>query len=106
AYAGNRGAVIVAAAGNDQAAQLAWPAADPRVVSVGAIDAAEQQVSFSNSGPQLQITAPGYGVQTAWLNGQRASVDGTSVSSPLVAGAIAAVMSQSPGLSPQQAWDV
>jgi len=106
AYAGTRGAVIVAAAGNDQAAQLAWPAADARVISVGAVDAAEQQVSFSNSGPQLQITAPGYGVQTAWLDGQRATIDGTSVSSPIVAGAIAAVMSQNPSLTPQQAWQV
>ncbi len=105
-YAGTHGAVIVAAAGNDQAAQLAWPAADPRVISVGAIDAAEQQVSFSNSGPQLQITAPGYGVQTAWLDGQRATVDGTSISSPIVAGSIAAVMSQNPALTPQQAWQV
>jgi hypothetical protein len=103
-YAQDHGAVIVAAAGNDQAAQLAWPAADARVVSVGAVDAAEQQVTFSNSGPQLQITAPGYGVQTAWLNGQRATVDGTSISAPLVSGAIAAVLSQNPSLTAQQAW--
>ena len=106
AYAGEHGAVIVAAAGNDQAAQLAWPAADRRVISVGAVDAAEQQVSFSNSGPQLQITAPGYGVQTAWLDGQRVYVDGTSISAPLVAGAIAAVLSQNPTLTPAQAWAV
>ena len=33
AYATERGSVVVAAAGNDQAAQLAWPAADPRVIS-------------------------------------------------------------------------
>lgn len=104
AYASQRGVVIVAAAGNDQAAQLAWPAADARVVSVGAIDAIGQQVTFSNSGSQLQITAPGYGVQTAWLDSQRVTVDGTSVSSPLVAGAIAAVLSQNPSLTPQQAW--
>ena len=106
AYAGDHGSVIVAAAGNDQAAQLAWPAADARVVSVGAVDAAEQQVAFSNAGPQLQITAPGYGAQTAWLDGQRAIVDGTSVSAPFVAGAIAAVLSQNPALTPQQAWQV
>lgn len=106
AYAGDHGTVIVAAAGNDQAAQLAWPAADARVVSVGAVDAAEQQVSFSNAGLQLQITAPGYGVQSAWLDGQRATVDGTSISSPLVAGAIAAVLSQNPTLTPQQAWQI
>lgn len=102
-YATQQGAVIVAAAGNDQAAQLAWPAADPRVVSVGAIDRAEQQVAFSNAGEQLQFTAPGYGVQTAWLDGQRAYVNGTSASAPLVSGAIAALISQNPNLSPAQA---
>lgn len=105
-YAVNHGAVIVAAAGNDQAAQLTWPAADPRVISVGAVDAAGQQVTFSNSGPQLQMTAPGYGVQTAWLDGQRVTVNGTSASAPIVAGAIAAVMSENTGLSAQQAWEV
>ncbi|MGH7947040.1 MAG: S8 family peptidase, partial [Opitutaceae bacterium] len=105
-YATQKGALIVAAAGNDQAAQLSWPAADPRVVSVGAIDKVEQQVSFSNSGPQLQLTAPGYGVQTAWLNGQRAYIDGTSASAPIVAGAIAAVISQNPSLTPRQAADL
>jgi hypothetical protein len=103
AYATAHGSVIVAAAGNDQAAQLAWPAADPRVVSVGAVDKAEQQVIFSNSGPQLQLTAPGYGVQTAWTDGQRAYVDGTSASAPLVSGAIAALLSQFPGITPPQA---
>jgi hypothetical protein len=105
-YAEKNGALIVAAAGNDQAAQLTWPAADSRVVSVGAVDALGQQVLFSNSGPQLQMTAPGYGVQTAWLDGQRVTVNGTSASAPIVAGAIAAVMSENPGYTPQQAWQV
>jgi len=105
-YATNHGAVIVAAAGNDQAAQLTWPAADPRVVSVGAVDANGQQVIFSNSGSQLQVTAPGLGLQTAWTDGSRVLFDGTSGSSPIVAGAIAAVMSQDPSLTPAQAWQV
>jgi hypothetical protein len=105
-YADQHGAVIVASAGNDQAAQLTWPAADPRVVSVGAVDALEQQVNFSNSGPQLKLTAPGYGVQTAWLDGQRVYFDGTSASAPIVAGAIAAMMSANPGMSATQAAQV
>jgi hypothetical protein len=105
-YATSHGAVIVAAAGNDQAAQLTWPAADPRVVSVGAVDANGQQVLFSNSGRQLQITAPGLGLQTAWADGSRVLFDGTSGSSPIVAGAIAAVMSQDPSLTPALAWQV
>jgi len=106
AYATQKGALIIAAAGNDQAAQLAWPAADPRVVSVGAVDKAEQQVTFSNSGAQLQLTAPGYGVQTAWRDGRRVALDGTSASAPLVTGAIAAVLSQFPALTPRQAADL
>lgn len=106
AYATEKGAVIVAAAGNDQAARLTWPAADPRVVSVGAVDAYGQQVLFSNSGSQLQVSAPGYGVQTAWAGGARVFFDGTSASAPVVSGAIAAVLSQNPSLSPTQAWQV
>lgn len=105
-YATDRGAVIVAAAGNDQAAQLAWPAADSRVVSVGAVDRAGQQVTFSNSGSSLSLTAPGYGVQTAWLANQRVTVDGTSASAPLVAGAIAATLSQNSSLTPTAAAQV
>jgi hypothetical protein len=105
-YATAHGTAIVAAAGNDQAAQLAWPAADPRVISVGAVDALAQQVVFSNAGPELQISAPGYGVQTAWLDRQRVYMDGTSASAPLVAGAIAAVMSQNSGFTAAQAWAV
>jgi hypothetical protein len=102
-YAVARGVVLVAAAGNDQAAQLSWPAADPRVVSVGAVDAVGQQMIFSNSGPQLQLTAPGYGLQTAWADGARVLFDGTSGSAPIVSGAIAAMMSQNPGLTAAQA---
>jgi hypothetical protein len=105
-YASAHGVVIVASAGNDQAAQLTWPAADPRVVSVGAVDALGQQATFSNSGPQLQLAAPGYGDQTAWLNGQRVYFDGTSASAPIVAGAIAALMSTSPTITATQAAQV
>lgn len=105
-YASSRGAVIVAAAGNEQSSALAWPAADPRVISVGAVDRSEQQVTFSNSGDQLRLAAPGYGVQSAWLSGQRVTFDGTSASAPLVSGAIAAVVSQNPQLSPRQAADL
>jgi hypothetical protein len=104
-YAVAAGVVIVAASGNDQAPQITWPAADPRVISVGATDADGRQALFSNSGEQLKISAPGVGVQTAWLGGQRVLFSGTSASAPVVAGALAAVMSQKPGTSPQQAWE-
>ncbi len=102
-YAVTRGRVVVAAAGNDQAAQLIWPAADTRVLSVGSVDGAGQQDIFSNSGPQLKLTAPGYMVQAAWLGGQRVLFTGTSASSPVVAGAVAAMLTQNPGMSATEA---
>jgi hypothetical protein len=97
---------IVASSGNDQAARLAWPAAYPGVVSVGATDALGQQAIFSNSGQGLQLTAPGVGLSAAGLAGTRQSFSGTSASAPVVSGAIAAVLSRSPELTPLQAADL
>lgn len=100
------GVAIVASAGNDQAARLVWPAAYAGVVSVGATDAAGVQAIFSNSGDSLQLTAPGYAIQTAGLGGERILFSGTSASAPVVAGAIAALMSATPGLTAIQAADI
>lgn len=105
-YATDHGAVIVAAAGNDGAARLTWPAADPRVVSVGATDAAGHQTTFSNSGPQLHLTAPGLGLQTAGIDGGTIPFSGTSASAPIVSGAIVALMSQNPGLTAAEAVQI
>ncbi|MFA6962282.1 MAG: S8 family serine peptidase [Opitutaceae bacterium] len=105
-YAQDHGVVIVAAAGNDGATRLTWPAADPRVVSVGATDATGSQASFSNSGVQLALTAPGIGLQTAGLNNERILFSGTSASAPVISGALAALMSQTPGLTAAQAVQI
>lgn len=101
-----RDVAVVAAAGNDQAASLAWPAAYAGVVSVGAVDAAGQQAIFSNSGDSLQLTAPGYAIQTAGLAGERIAFTGTSASAPVAAGAIAVLLSVDPTLSPIAAADL
>ena len=105
-YALAAGVAIVAASGNDQAARLAYPAAYAGVVSVGAVDALGVQAIFSNSGSTLQLTAPGVSVQTAGLSGTRTMVSGTSASAPVVTGAIAALMSQNPGMTALQAADL
>jgi hypothetical protein len=105
-YAEMHGAVVVAAAGNDGATRLTWPAADPRVVSVGATDATGRQTSFSNSGIQLALTAPGLGIQAAGLANERVLFSGTSASAPVVSGALAVILSQSPGLTPAQAVQI
>jgi hypothetical protein len=103
AYAAARDVLVIAAAGNDAAGRLVFPAADPRVISVGATDAAGRQAAFSNAGPQLRLTAPGVGLQAAAPGNRRVPFSGTSAAAPVVTGALAALLSQSPGLTPAQA---
>ena len=100
------GAAVVASSGNDQANQIAWPAAYPGVVSVGATDANGVQAIFSNSGDGLQLTAPGYALQAASPAGAPVSFSGTSASAPVVSGAIATLLSLWPDLTAIEAADL
>jgi thermitase len=93
-YAMNNGVVIVAAAGNEQLTQLAYPAAYPGVVSVGAVDAKRKQASFSNSGNGLVLSAPGVGILSAYPNGEVVVGSGTSQATALTSGAVATLMAR------------
>jgi serine protease len=65
AYAHSQGVVVVAAAGNDGADQIAYPARDADVISVGATTEDGCLASYSDTGPQLDLTAPGGGDDAA-----------------------------------------
>lgn len=107
-YAQQAERLIVAASGNNGQDRVTYPAANEGVLAVGAVDALGNHLNFSNSGEQVAISAPGYGVNAAWVGNQAASVSGTSFSTPIVTGAIAALMSR-PGaakLTARQAKDL
>jgi Subtilase family len=108
AYARAAGALIIAAAGNNGTDRVSYPAANEGVIAVGAVDAAGNHLDFSNQGQQVAISAPGFGVNAAWTGDQAVSVNGTSFSSPIIAGAIAALMSQPgvPRMTARQAADL
>jgi len=108
AYANERGVLIFAAAGNNGTQELTYPASNAGVIAVGAVDAMGNHLDFSNSGTSVAISAPGYGVNAAWSGDEFASVSGTSFSTPIVAGAVAAIMSQSGAvdLTAAQAWQL
>jgi hypothetical protein len=100
AYASQRGAIVVAAAGNEAYGQLAIPAAYESVISVGSVDANNRQAYFSNAGAGLDLAAPGVGVVTAWAADKVALVSGTSQSSALVSAAAASYLAW--GVPPAQ----
>jgi len=93
AYAQQKGAFIVAAAGNESYDQLAYPAAIEQVVSVASVDGQNKQAYFSNSGKNLDFAAPGVGLSTAWETNMVATASGTSQSAGVVSGIMAANLS-------------
>lgn len=54
-----KGALVVAATGNDGATRVSYPAAYPVNVAVGAVDHNDVVASFSNQGSAIDVTAPG-----------------------------------------------
>jgi serine protease len=66
-FAHRRGVVVVAASGNEGVSQVAYPAAAPAVVSVGATTKDRCLASYSNGGARLDLVAPGGGGDTTLL---------------------------------------
>ncbi|MBD2607059.1 S8 family serine peptidase [Scytonema hofmannii FACHB-248] len=69
--------VIVAAAGNENSKQVAFPAAYPGVVAVGAINIMGDRAPYSNYGKGLDLVAPGGDLNTPGMVGGIPTTGGT-----------------------------
>jgi len=106
AYALARNVVLVAAAGNEAVNRVSYPAAYDGVMAVASVDAAGHHLYFSNRGKSVDVAGPGYAVEADWPGGKKVQVSGTSASTALVSGAVAALLSREPWLGGGQAAEL
>lgn len=95
--------VIVAAAGNTDAQLDFYPASFDNVISVSATDVLDQKTFFATYSYHVDMVAPGIDIYSTNNNGSYISgTQGTSFSSPMVAGAAAMLRAKFPNLSAPQ----
>lgn len=103
------GSLVVAASGNSgtQGNWLTYPAADPHVFTVAATTQDDQVAGFSTESPYVDIAAPGVNIPVASaLDNSYQNEDGTSFSSPMVAGAAAWLWTVRPDLDASQVAEI
>jgi len=91
------GVLHIAAAGNSgnpkgKGNNVGYPARYDSVVAVAATDQNDNRASFSSTGEQVELAAPGVDINSTKLGGGYVEFNGTSMASPHIAGSAALII--------------
>jgi thermitase len=106
AYAWEHGAIVLAAAGNSNAATPFYPAAYPNVLGVANSGASDITTNYPTGpggyGSWVDLAAPGQSIISTYNNGGYTYLSGTSMATPHAAGLAALIWSANPSLTNAQ----
>lgn len=100
------GCLVVAAAGNDNTDVEHYPAGYEKSLCVAATANGDVRAGFTNYGDWIDISSPGVNIYSTWAHDSYSFLQGTSMASPVCAGAAALVKAQDINRTTQDIWDI